>query len=250
MVSAWASANGLTLGQRKVDEKSNEITAIPQLLKVLKIAGCVVTINAMGCQVNIAQTIIDQQADYVLALKENQGNHYADIELLFDDLVESDFTAHDHDADKTVDKGHGRIEVHKVWTISDPDVIRHPRGSARRPQLASLVKIQAERYLPDEHSVEVRYFISPPDDAAQLLRIARTHWRIENACHRVLSIAFREDDARIRKDSGAQNFAVLRHIALNALKQEKSANIGIHNKRLQVGWDNDYLLKVLSSLLA
>lgn len=251
MVSAWASANGLCLGQRKVDEKSNEITAIPQLLKVLEIAGCVVTIDAMGCQVSIAQTIIDQEADYLLALKENQGNLYADVELLFDDLEESGFTAYDYATDKTVDKDHGRIEVRTVWTLSDPDLIRHLRGADRWPQLTTLVKIQAERYLPDENSVEVRYFISSLQSSPQhLLHIARTHWSIENSFHWVLDIAFREDDCRIRKDNGAQNFALLRHLALNALKQEKTAKMGIKNKRLRAGWDNDYLLKVLSTLLA
>lgn len=251
MVSAWASANGLCLGQRKVDEKSNEITAIPKLLEVLEIAGCVVTIDAMGCQVSIAETIIEQGGDYLLALKENQGNLYADVELLFDDLEESGFSAYDFSAGKTVDKDHGRVEIRKVWMISDPEVVRYMRGAERWPRLTSLVKIQAERYLPDEQSVEIRYFISSLDASAdELLRIARTHWSIENSFHWVLDIAFREDESRLRKDNGAQNFAVLRHIALNALKQERSAKMGIKNKRLRAGWDNDYLLDVLSTLLA
>ncbi len=250
MVSAWACRNGLSLGQRKVDEKSNEITAIPQLLEVLELTGCIVTIDAMGCQVHIAQTILDQKADYLMALKENQGNLYADVELLFDDLVESGYTAYDYETKTTVDKDHGRIEVRKVWTISDPALIRCLRGAARWPHLTTMVKVQAERYLPDEHTVEIRYFISSLDtSAADLLSIVRTHWCIENSFHWMLDIAFREDESRLRKDNGAQNFALLRHLALNALNQEHSLDIGIKNKRLRAGWDNHYLLKVLSSLI-
>ncbi len=251
MVSAWACRNGLSLGQRKVAEKSNEITAIPQLLEVLELTGCIVTIDAMGCQVNIAQTILDQGADYLLALKENQGTLYADVELLFDDLVESGYTAYDYERETTVDKGHGRIEVRKVWSISDPALLQALRGTARWPHLTTLVKVQAERYLPTEQTVEVRYFISSLDTcAADLLSIVRTHWCIENSFHWVLDIAFREDECRLRKDNGAQNFALLRHLALNALNQESSLAIGIKNKRLRAGWDNRYLLKVLSSLIA
>lgn len=251
MVSAWASANGLCLGQCKVDEKSNEITAIPKLLQVLELAGCVVTIDAMGCQVEIAQEIIEQEADYLLALKKNQGHLFDDVKLLFDDLVDSDFRAYDYADHKSVDLDHGRVEVRTCWVISDPQVIRHLRGAERWPQLCSLVKIQAERYLPDEQTVAVRYFISSVDASAQeLLRIARTHWNIENCFHWVLDVAFREDDSRIRKDNGAQNFALLRHLALNALKQEQSAKVGVKNKRLRAGWDNDYLLTVLDTLFA
>jgi predicted transposase YbfD/YdcC len=249
MVSAWATANGLVLGQRKVDDKSNEITAIPALLRTLALSGCIVTTDAMGCQVEIAQVIIDQEADYVLALKENQANLYADVALLFDDLEESGFAAYPYDHAQTVDKGHGRIEVRKAWTISDPALIAPLRGADRWPQLRSLVKVQAERYLPDKHTVEVRYFLSSlTDSAAALLQVVRTHWSIENSCHWVLDIAFREDEARLRKDQGAQNFAVLRHIALNALKQEASAKVGVKNKRLLAGWDHDYLMRVLSTL--
>jgi predicted transposase YbfD/YdcC len=251
MVSAWATHNGLTLGQRKVDAKSNEITAIPKLLEVLDIAGCVVTIDAMGCQVHIAQAIRAREADYLLALKENQANLYADVALLFDDLVESGYTAYDYDEERTVDKDHGRIEVRKAWTIADPDLIRPLRGADRWPQLTTLVKIQTERYLPDGYSLEVRYFISSLDaSASRMLSMARTHWQIENSFHWVLDIAFREDECRIRKGHGAQNFAVLRHFALNALKRDKSAQIGIKNKRLRAAWNQDYRLKLLSLLVA
>lgn len=248
MVSAWASANGVVLGQRKVDDKSNEITAIPELLRTLEIEGCIVTTDAMGCQTEIAQTILDQNADYLLALKENQPHLHEDVALLFDDLEESGFRAYTYDDATDVDKGHGRIEVRKAWVISDPDILCHLRGFQRWPQLRSVVKIQSERYLSSGNSCEVRYFISSLDrPASAILHAVRTHWSIENSCHWVLDIAFREDESRLRKGNGAQNFALLRHIALNALKQESSLRIGIKNKRLRAGWDHNYLMKVLSA---
>lgn len=249
MVSAWASANGLTLGQRKVDDKSNEITAIPALLEVLDLSGCIITIDAMGCQTEIAQTIVDQEADYLLALKENQGTLYEEVTLLFDDLTQSHFTAYAYDHAKTVDKDHGRIEVRQAWTISDPALLRCLRTSEKWPKLHTLVKVQAERYLGAQSSHQTRYYISSSHaPASDLLAATRTHWSIENSCHWVLDIAFREDECRLRKDHGAQNFAVLRHIALNCLKHEHSAKVGIKNKRLRAAWDHDYLLTVLATL--
>ena len=249
MVSAWASVNGLTLGQRKVDDKSNEITAIPVLLDVLDLAGCIVTIDAMGCHTEIAQAIVDKQADYLLVLKENQPLLYEDVTLLFDDLAQSHFTAYAYDHAKTVDKDHGRIEVRQAWTISDPALLRALRTTAKWPKLHTLVKVQAERYIGQHRTLETRYYISShAADAAHLLAATRTHWSIENSCHWVLDLAFREDECRLRKDHGAQNFAILRHIALNCLKQERTAKLGVKNRRLRTGWDNDYLLTVLSSL--
>lgn len=251
MVSAWASATGLTLGQRKVDDKSNEITAIPTLLDVLDLAGCIVTIDAMGCQTEIAQAIVDKDADYLLALKANQGTLHEDVALLFDDLAQSNFTAYAYDHAKTVDKDHGRIEVRQAWTISDPLVLRALRTTDRWPELHTLLKVQAERYVNQQTTLETRYYISSlAAPAAHLLAAARTHWSIENSCHWVLDIAFREDECRLRKDHGAQNFAILRHIALNCLKQERTAKVGVKNKRLRAGWHNHYLLTVLSTLFA
>jgi predicted transposase YbfD/YdcC len=251
MVSAWASANRLVLGQRKVDEKSNEITAIPELLEMLEISGCIVTIDAMGCQTKIAETILDKGAEYVLALKENQGQLYEDVTLLFDDLMQSGFTVFPHEHAKSVDKGHGRIEVRQAWTIDAPDLIANLRTAQKWPHLSTLVKIQAERYPTyGKHSLETRYFISSLNTtAAALLNMIRTHWAIENSLHWVLDIAFREDESRLRKDNGAQNFAVLRHMALNLLKQEATLKVGVKNKRLRAGWDPNYLLSVLRPIL-
>ena len=249
MVSAWATSNGLVLGQVKVDEKSNEIKAIPELLRRLDLQGCLVTIDAMGCQVDIAELIVEKKGDYLFSLKGNQSNLHEDVSLLFDDLEASGFSAYVHDYHKTVDKDHGRIEVRHCWTISDPQLIQHLRGADRFANLQTLVRVRSERYLGDDHSVEERHYIgSATTQAAEALRATRIHWQVENSLHWVLDIAFREDESRLRKGNGPQNFAVLRHIALNALKQEKSTKLGVKNKRLKAGWDEAYLLKVLGHI--
>jgi predicted transposase YbfD/YdcC len=246
MVSAWADSNRLVLGQIKVDHKSNEITAIPQLLKALEIAGCIVTIDALGCQTEIAETIIDQDADYVLSLKENQGRLFEDVKLLFDDLERSDYTAYLYDYVRTVNKDHGRIEIRECWTISDPDMLCHLRGFKNWKKLQTVSRIRSQRQVGDEKSIEDRYHIASICGAKRVLWAVRSHWGIENKLHWVLDIAFDEDRHRLRKDHGPENFAVLRHIALNLLKQEKSLKRSIKGKRLVAGWNQVYLLKVLS----
>jgi predicted transposase YbfD/YdcC len=249
MVSAWASANHLVLGQVKVDDKSNEITAIPELLQALALEGCIVTIDAMGCQKEIAATIVDQGADYVLALKENQGNLYADVALLFADLAQSGYRDYAYDTAKTVDKGHGRLDIRQCWTIDGPE-IRQLRGVEAWKGLHTVMMVRAERQLPDKTEVEIRYYISSlPGDAAHLLAAKRTHWSIENALHWVLDIAFREDESRVRTEHSPENLAILRHIALNLLKQETSIKAGIKAKRLMAGWSDQYLLQLLTPLL-
>lgn len=253
MVSAWASSNRLVLGQRQVDEKSNEITAVPDLLAALMLQGCIVTLDALNCQTKIAAAIVEQEADYLLALKGNQGMLYEDVTLLFEtlaeDLHQQAHYTYPHDHAKTVDKDHGRIEVRQAWTISAADLIAQLRSAADWPQLTTLVKVQAERYVGDESSHHTRYYIASADATAeQFLTWTRTHWSIENSLHWVLDIAFREDESRLRKDHGAVNFATLRHLALNLLKQEQTLKVGIKNKRLRAGWDHDYLLTVLQPI--
>jgi len=236
MVSAWAAENQLVLGQVKVDDKSNEITAIPQLLDLLEIAGCIVTIDAMGCQKEITKKIIGQDADYVLALKENQGGLYDDVQELFSYAEETAFA--DCDYHKTVEKGHGRIEIRECWTISSSEYLIYLRNLSDWANLRTIVMVKRERRLGGKVETEVKYYISSLVSSAQhTLDAVRGHWGIENRLHWVLDIAFREDECRLRKGHGAQNVAVLRHIALNLLKQENTCKRGIKTKRLKAGWD-------------
>jgi predicted transposase YbfD/YdcC len=245
IVSAWASTNGVVLGQRKVDEESNEITAVPELLDALEIAGCIVTADAIHCQRETAETIIEKKADYVLPVKDNQPRLLETLQGLFDDPAEMPWVECDHH--RTVNKGHGRIEVRECWCTSDPDYLDYIASLADWPGLQSIAVVQAERQLEDERTVQRRYFISSLQcDAKLLLHAVRTHWEIENKVHWVLDIAFREDDCRIRKGNGAENFAVLRHIALNLLRREKTSKGSLKGRRKKAGWDNDYLLKVLT----
>lgn len=248
MVSAWACANRLVLGQVKVDDKSNEITAIPALLQVLEVAGCIVTIDAIGCQTEIAETIIDKQADYVLALKDNQGRLFEDVQLLFADLEKSHYKAYAFDYAKTLDKNHGRLEIRECWTISEPEVLRHLRGFENWKNLCTVSRIRAQRQVGTEKSCEDRYHLASLVGAKRVLWAVRSHWGIENELHWTLDLAFDEDHCRVRKEHGPQNFAILRHLALNLLKQEKTAKRGIKGKRLLAAWNQDYLLKVLAGV--
>jgi predicted transposase YbfD/YdcC len=247
MVSAWATENQLVLGQRKVDEKSNEITAVPQLLKMLDIHGCIVALDAISTQTKIAKTIIEQGGDYILAVKENQGHLYEDIHDLFEEDWKYDFKDAPYQYAKTVNKDHGRIEIRQCWTISDPEYLANIRDLKRWLGVQSLVMILSERWIGEEREIQDRYYItSLESNAGKILQSKRSYWGIENQLHWVLDIAFNEDRSRVRKDNAPQNFAVLRHMALNLLKQETSVKVGIKGKRLKCGWDTDYLLMVLA----
>lgn len=238
MVSAWANTNNLVLGQQRVDDKSNEITAIPKLLSVLELSGTVVTIDAMGCQKTIAQKIVDKQADYILAVKENQLHLLEDIRDSFKMLPCNALV-------EQIDCGHGRVETRTCWALGDLSLVEQ---AADGPQLKTLVRIQAERYHKSTGKTEseIRYSISSlGPKAAPLNSAIRQHWGIENKLHWVLDVAFGEDASRKRAGHAAHNFALINRIALNLLKQDKNSKLGMKGKRLKAGWDNDYLLKVL-----
>ncbi len=240
MVSAWAHQNRLVLGQVKVDEKSNEITAIPKLLERLDLTGAVVTIDAMGCQKSIAGQIIEKGADYVLSLKGNHGELHDDVATFFT------WKAAETPCFQEVYGDHGRVESRQLRASSDIDwlLARHPDWVG----LKSILAITARRELGDKTEEETRYFISSlsADQPERLAGAVRAHWGIENQLHWVLDVAFDEDRNRTRKGQGAANLSIIRHIALNLIKNERSSKVGVKTKRAKAGWDQRYLLKVLA----
>ena len=246
MVSAWASTNGIVLGQCKVDAKSNEITAIPELLRVVDVSNCIVTIDAMGCQKDIAQTIRDEKADYILSVKDNQGNLYHDIQDWFAYADKIGFAGMNSTYYKTVNKDHGRIEVRECWAIADPmgfDYIRHYENWT---DLQTIVRVQRERRRADKCEFETAYYISSvSNDAERILAATRAHWSIENSFHWVLDVTFREDDSRIRTGNSPQNMAVLRHWVLNILKMDNSKG-SLRNKRYRAALDDSFLFSLLA----
>ena len=247
MVSAWATTNGVVLGQLKVNAKSNEMKVIPELLQLLDLTGCIVTLDALNCQTNIAAQIKAQKADYILALKKNQGTLHADVKDLFAGCLAENFKQVPHGYHRTVNKGHGRIEIRECWTLSDPEYLAYVRQRQNWRGLQTVILIRAERWLKGKRTRASRYYISSlANDARRLLASVRKHWRIENSLHWVLDIAFREDESRMRQGNSAENFAMVRQLALALLGQEQSEKIGIKAKRMKAAWDRNYLRQVLS----
>jgi predicted transposase YbfD/YdcC len=244
IVSAWATTNRLVLGQIKVDEKSNEITAIPELIDALDLTDCVVTIDAMGCQKQIASRIRAKGADYILALKKNQGTLYTDVHELFHQLRRDESPDETLDSYEMTDQGHGRHEIRRYWTT---DTLDRVSTRAQWSDLQAVGMVESERTLAGETTVESRYYIlSLPSNAQTFGNAVRAHWGIENSVHWVLDVTFREDESRIRRGHGPENFAILRHIALNLLREETSFKGSIKTKRLKCGWNDAYLSKVLN----
>lgn len=238
MVSAWASHNRLVLGQVAVDETSNEITAIPRLLDLLDLHGCIVTIDAIGCQQDIAAQIVAQDADYVLSVKANQGSLWREAQQCF--AVRTDEMAFY----ETDEMGHGRHEVRRYWMTERLPV---PLRQIQWKGLRSLGMVEAVRTMNGKTSVERRYYISSlPADAHRLAEAVRGHWGIENQVHWVLDMVFDEDHSRMRERQSAANFAMLRRLALNILRQDQTGKLSIRRKRLKAGWDNNYLKSLLN----
>ena len=246
MVSVWSASQHLVLGQKKVDEKSNEITAIPQLLKMLVIRGSVVSIDAMGCQTEIAKTIIEQGADYVLALKGNQGSLHDDVRQLFKSAYELNFKNIEHQFYETVEKGHGRIETRRYWTMGNTEYLI---GAEKWTDLKSIGIVESERTINGITSTEQRYYLlSFESDAQKFSESVRNHWSIENQLHWILDVGFNEDASQACRGYSAENLAVIRHIGLNLLSRDKKSKVGVKTKRLKAGWNNNYLKTVLEAL--
>jgi predicted transposase YbfD/YdcC len=240
MVGAWASANKLSLGQVKVEEKSNEITAIPKLLETLELSGCIITIDAMGCQTDIAAKIKEKQAEYILAVKGNQGRLEEDVRRVAEQTRPGSETTE-------TGRGHGREETRKCTVYYD---LRQMKTAGRWAGLGSVIKIESTRRIEatGEQQKETRYYISSLKQKAEAMAgHIRAHWGIENNLHWVLDVAFGEDASRKRDGHAAQNYAILNRIALNMLKNETTKKRSIKGKRLDAGWDNDYLLKILQN---
>ncbi len=237
LVVEWAAGNGVVLGQVKTDDESNEITAIPRLLELLHIKGCIVTIDAMGCQTAIAEKIVDAEADYILGVKDNQPKLLAEVSETFDQRLAGNRRPPDVSFIEAKNKGHGRREVRRCWTIAVPDdsVLRD-----RWRGLATFVKVEAERTIGDAPSLATRWLISSRAglEASNALRAIREHWGID--------VAFREDDSRVRAENAAENFVAFRHIALNLLRNMKASRGGVKARRNIAAWSEDFFLQVLA----
>jgi predicted transposase YbfD/YdcC len=243
MVSAWATANHISLGQVVVDAKSNEITAIPPLLQILELSGCLVTIDAMGCQTEIAQTIVDAGGDYVLAVKGNQPTLHAGIADFFQEHLQDDFARVKVSRHETTESGHGRQEHRCYFVCPAPEDLPDAK---RWPHLKAIGLALTEVTRNGQTQGEVRYYILSQKLAVKKFAAAvRGHWSIENSLHWQLDVTFREDHSRIRQRHADANFSILRRTALSMLKNNRSRKIGVKNKRLTAGWNDSYLQELL-----
>ena len=247
MISAWACKNSIVLSQVKTSEKSNEITTIPELLKLLDLKGNIVTIDAMGCQKKIAKQIIEQEGNYVFNLKGNQSSLHDDVRLFIESYIdEKKLQEYKFDYYECMDSDHGRIESRRYWITDELEWLLQSKEWSGLRNIGMVEYIRTDKISGQQH-IERRCFISSLEGKARpFAEAVRMHWAIENGLHWCLDVGFNEDACRVRKDYAAENFAVLRHIALNLLKNEKTAKVGIQNKRLMAGWDDAYLAKLLA----
>jgi predicted transposase YbfD/YdcC len=246
IVSAWASEQHLTLGQRTVDGKSNEITAIPELLATLNLKGAIITIDAMGCQKNIAAQIVDGQGDYCLAVKDNQPTLAEDLATSFANAQESRFKSVTHDELVTSEKGHGRTEVRLYYTMPVPETLR---TAAEWKGLKSIGMTITYRHADLDCDGDVRYYINSfASDAKRFAGAVRGHWGIENSLHWVMDVTFREDDSRIHKDYGGENVSWLRRLAISLIKRDTTIKDSIRSKRIRAGYDVEFLKQILASI--
>ena len=245
MISAYASASGLTLTQQAVPDDTNEIGAMPAVLKLLWLQDCVVTMDSAHYQTENARLIVERGGDYVLVVKENQGTLHEQLRQTFED---SDYTIAHPTTHETVEKGHGRIERRHYTLIQHPDYLNYFNRGGKWFHLQSVIRVERERQLPDKTEHTVHYYISSlATDVVEVSRCIRSHWGIENRTHWLLDVVFREDDCRVRVGFGPENFAILRHMALNLLKREQTLKRSIKRKRFLAAMNRDYLLLVLQA---
>lgn len=249
MVSAWSTANGVVLGQEKTAEKSNEITAIPELLNNLAIKGCIVTIDAMGCQKDIAEQIVKQKGDYLLALKGNQGNFHEEVASFLTFAKESNFKNVEHNFHEEIDVGHGRIETRRAYAIDFKKYKKHMPEGLKWKKLTSIVMVETLREGGDFKTTDTRFYISSCLPlAAPLLDASRKHWAVENSLHWTLDVTFREDESRIRKDAAPENYAIFRHIALNIIRRNASIDASVKRKRHMAALNDDVRTTLIKGL--
>lgn len=248
MVSAMSTKYGLVLGQKKCAEKSNEITAIPELLKIINITGAIVTIDAMGCQKDIEKAILTKGAGYVLALKGNQGNLYKEVVDFFDKVMQPEFKHYIFQQHTDYNKDHGRIETRECTTIINLDWLMEIQAWEG---IKCIVKIKSTVLKDGKQTIEERYYITSLDGNAEFLNYAvRTHWHIENKLHWVLDVLFKEDYCRLRTGNGAENMNIIRKIALNKMKTDQSEKCSLKVKRKKCSWDDNYAAKILWNMMA
>lgn len=246
-VSAWASEHRLILGQIKVDCKSNEITAIPALLELLDLSGCIITIDAMGTQKEIAQQIITARADYVLTLKGNHPTLYTQVNNWFESAQTRGWEDVDYSYDERIEAGHHRLETRRVWCLR-VEQLGELYQLNQWAALQTVVIVERTRRLWNQTTHEVQFYLSSLEaEAGKIGRVIRQHWGIENQLHWTLDVTFGEDSSRVRRGHGPENLGLLRRLALNALHQEQSFKGSLASKRRRAGWNNDYLLRILQA---